>query len=115
MSYEFYKVIHLVSLILVASCLGISFFAQSQSKWPRIVGMTASFLLLVGGMGLLAKFQSHTLPWPLWVKIKLALWFVIAVAGPIMAKRLKTSRTQAFFGIISILAIGVYLAVIKPS
>ncbi len=111
-SYSIYKVIHLVALLLISSCFGVSFFSGKSEKWPRIVGMTASFLLLVGGMGLLARLGMKS--WPLWVHVKIGIWCIIAIAGPICAKRLTKNRGLAYSGIMFLLACAVYLAIYKP-
>ena len=72
MSYEFYKVVHLMCLILVVSCLGIGFFSGTPRKWARMLGMGSSLFLFIAGFGLLAK--GNFSPWPLWVKIKIVIF-----------------------------------------
>lgn len=113
MSYEFYKLLHLVCLVLVVSCLGISYFCKPPLKWARLLGMTASFLLMVAGMGLLVKAYGGQ-PWPLWVQVKLGIWLVLAVAGPMMAKRLTKNRGYAYSFLMCLFVGAIYLAVFRP-
>jgi uncharacterized membrane protein SirB2 len=111
MSYEVYKIMHLVSLVFLVACVGINFFSQTPPRWARIGGMAASFVLLVAGMGLLARMK---LGWPSWVIGKMVIWLLVAVSVPIMAKRLKDKKILGFFGVIALLIVAVSLAVLKP-
>jgi len=111
-SYSIYKVTHLVALFVVTSCFGVSFFSGKPQKWARIVGMTASFLILLGGMGLLARLGMKT--WPNWVLVKIGIWCVIAIGGPLCAKRLTNNRGLAYSGFMLLFGFAVYLAVYKP-
>jgi hypothetical protein len=83
MSTEFYKIAHFFSLVVVTSCLGVSFFYKPSQKWAKYLGIGSSFILMIAGMGLIAK----TMPgqsWPLWVKLKIGIWLTIAISGPMM-------------------------------
>lgn len=111
MSYEFYKIMHLVALIFVVACIGVNFFSETPKKIARIGGMVASFLLLVGGMGLLAKTG---LGWPTWVIVKMLIWLAVAVSAPIMARKLKEKKPLGFSLILALLTIAICLAVTKP-
>ena len=113
MSFEVYRLLHFVCLIVLTSCLGVSFFSKTPQKWAKILGMTASFILMVAGMGLIARTMAGQ-PWPMWVKMKLALWTVIAISAPIMAKRLTNNRGIAFSVVMLLLVVAVSLAVFKP-
>ena len=111
MSYEFYKVIHLASLVFVVACLGVNFFTDVPKKWARIGGMTASFLLMVAGMGLVARTKVG---WPGWVIAKLMIWCVVAIGAPILAKRLTKNREMAFLGLIGLLVVAICFAILQP-
>lgn len=111
MSFEIYKAIHIISLIVVTACLGIGYFAPR--KWAKMLGMTASLLLMIAGMGLLAKAYAGQ-NWPTWVIIKIFIWLVVAISGPMMAKRLTKYRAQAFFFLIFLLTVAICLAIFKP-
>ena len=111
MSYENYKLVHLMSLIILTGCFGITFF--SENRVAKITGMIFSFILLVGGMGLLARLYPGE-PWPMWAKAKLGIWGLISIGGPILAKRMPSKRRITFIGVVLLLLIAVYMAVIKP-
>ena len=112
-SYEVYKVIHILSLVVVAACMGVGFFVNPPKKWARILGMTASFLLLVGGMGLLARAYPGE-PWPTWVKAKIGIWMVVAIATPILTRKLKDKHGAAFTAMIGLLMLAIILAIYQP-
>ena len=114
MNYEFYRLIHFITLIIVTASLGVSYFGNPPKKWAKYLGMSASLLLMIAGMGLLAKTMPGQ-PWPLWAKMKIGIWAIIALAGPIMAKRLTVYRGVAFSSLLILFTIAITLAVYKPS
>ncbi len=112
MSYEIYKVIHLLSLLFVIFCLSVNYFSNTAQKWARIGGMVASLLLMVAGMGLLARTGAG---WPAWVISKFVIWMVVAIGAPIMLKRLKGGRRKlGLLLTVLLLSVAVILAVMKP-
>jgi uncharacterized membrane protein SirB2 len=111
MSYEIYKVIHLVSLITLVACLAVNFFSETPRKLTRIGSMVASLLLMVAGMGLLARTR---IGWPSWVIAKMVIWLILAVSAPMMAKRLKDNKGQGFVAVLVMLVVAISLAVFKP-
>lgn len=114
MSYDFYLLTHLISLVAVIACLGVSYFANPPNKWAKYLGMSASLILMIAGMGLIAKtMQGQT--WPLWIKFKIGIWATIAISGPIMAKRLTTYRGIVFSVLMFLFVIAISLVVLKPS
>lgn len=52
--------------------------------------MSASFFLLFGGMGLLAKLYEG--PWPLWIKLKLIIWSLVSIGGPLAMKNVHIKK-----------------------
>ncbi|MBT3586317.1 MAG: hypothetical protein HN509_15525 [Halobacteriovoraceae bacterium] len=114
MSYETYKLIHLFSLIAIVVCLTTNGLSPAPKKWAKITGMVASLLLMVAGMGLLARTgHSHGAGWPIWVKIKIGIWLVLAVGGPIAYKRLPSKRPLILGMALALLAAAISLVVFR--
>jgi uncharacterized membrane protein SirB2 len=114
-SYEVYKFIHFFCLILIVLCLAANTLLPKPVKWARMTGMIASLFLFVAGMGLLARTgQSHGEPWPIWVKLKVSIWFVLAVGGPVLIKRMPQHRTKILVGGIFLLVSAVSLVIFRP-
>ena len=114
MSYEFYKVIHVLCVVLFVGAIAAQFFSDKAPKSTKIISGVTSALIFVAGMGLLARLGfGHGESWPLWVKVKLGLWIAVSALGPILAKRLKEKRQLGYYGIIVLVFIAIYMAVNK--
>jgi uncharacterized membrane protein SirB2 len=118
MSYEFYKILHFFSLIGFFAAAGCSLLLghEQRSKGIKIATGVFTLLILVGGMGLLARLgHSHAAPMPGWVIAKVVIWFALAVFIPVASKRLPPNRRMLAFWFSLILAsLAIYLAVYKP-
>lgn len=112
MDYSVVKIVHLVSLVAVSACLGIGFFAGVPRPLARILGMISSMLLMLSGFALISVVVTGA--WPLWVKLKIGLWLIIAISGPVMAKRLKKCRAQGYALLVVLMIVAISLAIIKP-
>ena len=113
MSIEFYKLTHFISLITATSCLGISYFSSPPQKWAKYLGISASLLLMISGMGLLAKIMPG-LAWPSWVNVKIGIWLTVAISGPLMANRLTKFRPIIFSVLMILFVTAIIFAVLKP-
>ncbi|MCR9203926.1 MAG: SirB2 family protein [Halobacteriovoraceae bacterium] len=116
MSENFYRVLHYASLFFFLSGLGISFFTDSKNVANKIISGVASLLILVAGMGLIAKALQidHGSGWPAWIHAKITIWAILAIGGPVLAKRLSKGKAIAFYVAIVLATFAAYLAVFKP-
>ena len=82
-SYEVYKMLHIFSLFMVLSAMG-GIIAEGRwipNKSFKIVVGVLSFLIFVGGMGLIARLGfKHGEGFPAWVVVKIACWILFNVS-----------------------------------
>jgi uncharacterized membrane protein SirB2 len=116
MSENFYRVLHYGSLFFFFSSLGISFFTDNKNVANKIIQGVASLLILVAGMGLIAKALEigHGASWPAWIHAKITVWALLAIGAPILSKRLTKGKAIAFYSMIVLGTVAAYLAVNKP-
>lgn len=120
MTYEFYKTLHLFSLILtfgaLFSLLALKFFANDSHKtitkklsMAHGVGL---ILVLISGFGLAARL-GYFAELPTWIYFKLAIWLT---TGGIIAliNRKKLGYPLLFLILILLPVLGSLLAVNKP-
>lgn len=96
MSYEFYKVLHVVGIILVFMTLGASLLhaanggTRENNKSRKLVAAlngVGLLLIIVAGFGMLAKIQSMSAGLPSWLHPKLFIWLLIAAAPALIARK----------------------------
>jgi len=119
MSYEFYKIIHLLGISLVVMALGgILLFTinggtkvtNSFRKGAMMTHGIGLLLVLVGGFGLLARLGIHSVP--VWAAIKLVIWLLLgAFVG--LAYKPNLAR-KVWVGVPALVVVAAALAIMKP-
>jgi hypothetical protein len=113
MSLEVYKIMHVVSIVLFFALYGMAAVkAKSGEKFKLETILTGIMLLLIitGGMGLGARLGVMKGGWPLWLQIKLGIWFVIGASGHMILKRAPHFAMKFFWIMIGLLFVASYLA-----
>lgn len=121
MSYGFYKVLHLISIMAVYLALGAMIFHMMNGggkKFPKkkflmITHGIALFFILLAGFGLLARLQITQMPWPIWVWLKLAVWLVLGAITAIIYRKPKWAAVL-WFVTLALGGYAAYLANFKP-
>ena len=95
MSYQFYLLLHVISIVGWTSLATLMLLHPNPAKQTKIGYGIFSLTLFVAGFGLLAKTGiSASTPW---VTAKLAIWVLLAAIVPIISKRMPEKRVLAFW------------------
>jgi len=97
LSYQVYKILHLVSLFGVFMCLGSLIVHRMNGgdkefparRWVMLSFAVFMFLALIGGFGLLARLEIGM---PVWVFAKFALWFVVGAYMSVILRKPEWSK-----------------------
>ena len=117
MSYEFYKILHVFSVLLLFTSLGtLAASVRSEDRrLRRLAGVAhgvALAIIFVAGFGLLARLGMFG-SIPAWAWLKMGLWVVLAMI--VIPLRRKPEWTTALWALIPIVGgLAVWLAVQKP-
>jgi uncharacterized membrane protein SirB2 len=119
MSYEIYKILHLLGLTLVVISLGgiivhaINGGTKQTNSFRKAAVITHGvglLLLLVAGFGMLARLGIHSFPG--WVIGKVVIWLAL---GAFVALAYKQSLARKlWFAVPVLVVIAATLAVTKP-
>lgn len=116
MSYEFYKILHIFSVLMLFTALGTAAAGEAAGdRLRRLAGVAhgvALALILVAGFGLLAKLRILG-SIPGWVLIKFSLWFLLGLA-PLGLRRRPEWRTWIWSLMPVLGGLAAWLAVKKP-
>lgn len=112
MSYEFYKILHLLALAAMFASVGASAIAPDTDR--KIVGMThgiALLVVLVSGFGMHAKLGIQGFPG--WLIAKVVIWLVFG--GLLAVGRRAPGAKLAVWGSIPVLtAVAAWLVIARP-
>jgi hypothetical protein len=112
-SYENYKVIHLTAILIMFTGLSISFYGVGAKHIKMLTGI-GTLLTLVGGMGLMARLGiGHGTEWPMWIKVKMSLWFIVGIGGAIVARRFPQYGKPTYFAFIILFIVAALSANLK--
>lgn len=121
MSYEFYKVAHVVGLacLVLGLGIGIAYFVTSGSKankslkiWTFALHGVGLALLLVSGFGLLVKLGFAT-SIPGWVYAKLVIWGAMALMISVIKRRAQWFPMTSLL-IVLLVGLAASFAITKP-
>lgn len=120
MSYEFYKVLHLLGIAFLLSGLvalvilkvtGVA-IEGTVKKFAFITHGVGLLVILVSGFGLLAKLQLMA-DFPKWAFIKLAIWLFMGGVATLIKKKGHMAWTL-YTLIMLIFLLAAYVGVTKP-
>ena len=114
MSYQFYQIAHLFSVIMLAAGTFAALAAASarpETRRPALTGSgVAAAIALVSGFGLLGIGRFGL---PGWVVVKLAAWAALAALTGLAYRRPAQRRPLAAFAVLAVL-LSVVMVVSKP-
>lgn len=117
MSFEFYKILHVVGVMLLFTALGgVTLHALSGGdKGRKLLAAShgvALLLLLVAGFGMIAKLKLAA-PYPGWIWGKLVIWLLLG--GAVVLPRKKPELAKPLFLALPLLGgVAAWLAIMKP-
>mgnify|MGYP001824207953 CR=1 FL=1 len=117
MSYELYRTLHIIGIVLLFSSLG-ALAAIGGRTDDRLRGFAAIMhgvavaVILIAGFGLLARLKMFG-GFPIWIWIKLGIWLTLAMT--VLPLRRKPELASRLFLVFPLLGgIAAWLAVYKP-
>ena len=113
MSYEFYKVLHLIGLVTLFASLGALTVIPPERRKPFIaLHGTATLIMMVAGFGLIAKLGLMA-NMGAWLYGKMLIWVVLGATPVILRKKPDMAFSILLFSL-ALGAISATLAIYKP-
>lgn len=117
-SYPFYKTLHLLFILCLFTSIGFVSLRSDlmQKKAGKILLGAVTFMIFVGGMGLLARLGfKHSEPFPLWVKLKLVNWGLLtALIASLFKIQSQKFRAGVVAAVLVLAWVTVWVAINKP-
>lgn len=117
MSYQFYKVLHLVAILFLFTSMGslaalVRTGDQGLRRLALVVHGISSVVILVAGFGLLARLGFFG-DIPIWAWLKMGIWLLLAMSVLPLLRRPEWGRV--LWLVLPVLGgIGAWLAIAKP-
>jgi hypothetical protein len=111
-SYNVYKLIHLAGIFVFLTTGAILLVGRFKSLPLKIVTGLASFVVLFGGMGLMARLGVGFQPW---VVAKLIIWLGLTGVSHMVAKRFPKLGMATYIGMVCLASVAAYIAIFKPN
>lgn len=115
MSEQVYRIMHILSLLLLTGYAFAAFANPSPERRRTSAMITGvlSLLVLVGGFGLKAKLPELRTEWPGWLIVKIVCWLgVTALAGMVYRRPIMAKPFQ--YATIAMIALAVWLVFVRP-
>jgi len=123
MSYEIYKVLHLLGVLVLFSTLGglavhgMNGGDKASNRSRKLMSAmhgVSLVIILVGGFGLLARLGiKHGEGWPLWAYLKVAMWLLLGASIALVNRM--PAKGKIFYLLFPVLgAITAAIAIYKP-
>lgn len=122
MPLPFYKLLHIVGIILIMSALGgaavhaMTIGAEATPSSRRLLAVLhgiGAFLVLLGGFGMLARLGAMHGNFPGWVWVKLVVWVILS-AALIIPRRRPTLARPLLLALPFLGGLAAYMAIYKP-
>jgi hypothetical protein len=124
--YPFYKLVHIIGIVLAMSALGGAALvaivggptegrASPRRMLAALHGLGA-FLILLGGFGMLARLgivQGGLGSFPGWLLVKIAVWAIVAAALFVPRRRPELARA-VLYSLPLLGGLAAYMAIYKP-
>lgn len=120
MSYEFYKIMHILGLICLFAGIAIIATLVMLSMWSnkgaRILGFVLHglglVLMLVGGFGMAARLQLFG-SLPPWIHAKIGIWVLMALVVSLLKRKPKWVYPVLMTSIV-LGTVAAWVAITKP-
>jgi len=121
MSYEVYKLIHVIGILMLFVALGglthyvIGGGNKQDNPWRAQAAMTHGiglFLILLGGFGMLARLKIGW-PWPSWIYGKVLIWMVLGALVAVIYRKPALAKSL-WFGVLVFGIIAASLGIMHP-
>ena len=106
MSYTFYSLLHLGSVLALGLLLGALwgiYTSPSPNKKLRVLLLSLHglimFLILLAGFGLIVTIKVP-FPWPLWIYGKFTIWLALALSPVFIKKANRTFHNSKLYFLI---------------